>query len=1151
MRRSRHRHRLATLLCPAALGLGLFAAAGLLAQATAGFFPLVVTGTLVDERGAPAAGVEVVLRPYPSAWELDLHLLGEPDALPQPADRALSGPDGTFTLSAPGIGPYRLKMRPGLPAEGNAATIAPVYRDVLPLRAPLHLEPIELPDFHPLTVRALDAEGQPLEGALAFVDPGPEQREDPPYLEPHEQPERLFPDFDRAAARTGADGLARFLVPAREARVAVSAAGFAQARGTASGGRAAFRLDPAPGSVLRVRAPDGQPAFRAVVRAAGQPPVPLALTDERGEATLASSSGRRGAIEAETAAGAFGRSPLPRGSRQDGAANAALVDLALQPPAAVRGRIADAETGSAVPGAVVWLSSDPGRRTLADGAGGFGLAVPARPDDAGIGIAAGGYVSGAARIAAEELANARDISIGLVRAAPLGGWVVDAFDHPIAGANVHVEASGRGRFDAYMSGRTGRATSGPDGSFWIDNALHGSPYTLTAEAPTFASAQRELPAFARGAPVELLRIVLTGGRQPWGTVADLNGAPVAGAQVRLLWPPEDPDLPVDFDPYDAAPPATSNDRGEFEFPRVAPGPYGLALSHPDHIDLREDGVIVSSGEGYVDLGIFALTPGARIHGVVVDPNDRPVEGAEVLSSQRTRGLVNRQKRTAITDGDGRFRLGGLLPVLADVTASAPGYVSSVVESVRPATGEPIRMELTEGASLAGRVLEADGSPATRIEVALRLPFDEFRSASAGRPPTELFRNARTDRNGGFRFDDLVPATWTANAGDDTAWATLEVASLSPGERREIELRLSPSDRLTVFVTNRLGESVANASVRARPRPNDRFLAGGFGRTDAAGRAIVRISPGPATVEVEHPDLLDASREVEFLAGANELHVQLDAGGEISGVVRSGDGAPIAGATVEASEKLAGEDGGSEAAISLRRLRGILSPPTRTVSDLSGAFRLTGLEDGPYRLGARLAGYTEGEFPDAIEIDGQPVAGVEIVLEPGASIRGAVTGLDSAELASAEVQAWQGGLFRSASPGIDGAFELRELAPGAWRIAAVAGERRSTVQELNVSPGGPGAAVELRFEPGFRLSGQVLLAGEPVAGSFVQALLQGQERSRRTRTDHLGRFAIEGLEAGAYQLRFRHDLGTAEQPLDLRSDHYNLHVDLQPRPERPN
>ena len=91
--------------------------------------------------------------------------------------------------------------------------------------------------------------------------------------------------------------------------------------------------------------------------------------------------------------------------------------------------------------------------------------------------------------------------------------------------------SGRNGSGDLWTGRFGSGSTTP---------LHGNPYTLTAEAPAFASAQRELPAFARGAPVELLRIVLTGGRQPWGTVVDLNGAPVASAQVRLLWPPEDP-----------------------------------------------------------------------------------------------------------------------------------------------------------------------------------------------------------------------------------------------------------------------------------------------------------------------------------------------------------------------------------------------------------------------------------------------------------------------------------------------------------------------------------------------------------------------------------------------------------------------------------
>ena len=58
-----------------ALGLAGLAAPGLLAQPAADQ-PPTITGTVVDERGAPAADVEAVLRPYPSAYLVDLHLLG-------------------------------------------------------------------------------------------------------------------------------------------------------------------------------------------------------------------------------------------------------------------------------------------------------------------------------------------------------------------------------------------------------------------------------------------------------------------------------------------------------------------------------------------------------------------------------------------------------------------------------------------------------------------------------------------------------------------------------------------------------------------------------------------------------------------------------------------------------------------------------------------------------------------------------------------------------------------------------------------------------------------------------------------------------------------------------------------------------------------
>ena len=1111
--------------------------------------PLIVTGTLVDEGGVPSSGLEVVLRPYPSNYALDLYLLGERNTLPEAADHARSGPDGAFSLLVPAIGPYRLEIRPGPPAAKPALTVPRIYRDLLPLRLPLHLEPIELPDHHPLTVRVFEPDGRAIEGAFVFVYPTARQPEEPFYREDHEQPERLLVEFDGASTRTDADGLARFLVPATEARVTVSAPGFALRTGVATGDRAAFRLRPAPDVALRVHNPDGRPVHRAAIRTVGPRPVPLALTNEQGEAVIGNAADERAIFEVETASGAFARAVARNPTSRRDTSQSSIVEIQLQPPAAIPGRIADAETGIAVPEAVVWVRSDPGRSTVADGAGVFELAAPVRSGGLDIGVVAGGYTSATAKVTEELLQASRGVSIGLVAAAPLAGWVVDSFEHPVAGANIHIEPRGKGRFFGTRWGRSARATSRPDGSFSIDNALFGSTYRLTAEAPAFASVQHELPPLSRNSPATPIRIVLTKGRQPWGTVVDGERVPVAGAQVRLLWPPDNPEVGNSYGSRDAAQPANSKNRGEFEFPLVVPGPYDLHILHPEYLDLQAETVSVPHGGGYFDLGVFALTAGSEIHGVVVGPNANPVSGAEVSMRQRTQGL-SWQERAATTDGEGRFRLGGLAPAPTDVTVFADGYTPTVVESVRPATGEPITIEMAEGASVAGRVLKTDGTGATGIEVTLTLPAREVPRVARKVLGQDLFRRGRTDDDGRFRFDNVVPAKWTAEARDETSVATQEGIELTHGELREIELRLNAPDRLMVFVTNHLAEPVTDAEIRASPKGRSRKPA--IGDTDAGGRAILWVSPGPATVVVEHPELLNRSREVVIEPGVNELHVQLDTGWEISGTVRSIDGVPIPGVAVEASKQLTGEDGNNEVPVVLRRFGRILEPPAQALSDIAGGFRLAGLEGGRYRLVARLAGFTESELPNTIEINGQSIADVTLVLRPGASVQGLVTGLDRVALASAEVQAWQGVLFRRAKPGSDGSFELRALGAGTWQMAATTGERVSPMQEVPLEPGEQRALVELRFEMGFRLSGQVSVAGQPARGGFVSALPRGGQHPRRTRTDHQGRFEMEGLEAGPYDLAFRHVLGFKQvRQIDLQGNYHNVLVNLQPRQEPPN
>lgn len=254
------------------IGLAGLAAYGLGAQPSVDV-PLGVTGTLVDERGVATAGVEVVLRPYPSDYEIDLDLLGC-DALPPAVDRGQSDLDGSFSLRAPVPGPYRLEIRTTPPTESAEAVVALVYGDLVPLETPRVLEPNELPDRRLVAARVLDADGRPIEGALVVAIPTRSRSARQERSASGERPERLYPRFERAAASTDARSVARFLMPTAEANVAVSARGFGVETGATESGRATFVLTPDPGIRFRVRGPDGAPAPGVLLRSRSEARAP-------------------------------------------------------------------------------------------------------------------------------------------------------------------------------------------------------------------------------------------------------------------------------------------------------------------------------------------------------------------------------------------------------------------------------------------------------------------------------------------------------------------------------------------------------------------------------------------------------------------------------------------------------------------------------------------------------------------------------------------------------------------------------------------------------------------------------------------------------------------------------------------------------------
>ncbi|MCY3926658.1 MAG: carboxypeptidase regulatory-like domain-containing protein [Acidobacteria bacterium] len=1147
-----HLDMLRLLLC---LGLAGLAAGPLAAQPADS--PNIVTGAVVDDRGAPAADIEVVLRPHPSAFEADLYVLGHSDALPQAVDRTRSDVDGVFSLSPPAAGPYRLEFGRSRPPTDSVPAMPLVQGVIVPLKGSRVAETVDVPDRHPIAVRVLDSYDQPIAGALVVANPAVLT---PPrtaaamtrmardmsagnYSRPAEQ--HLFPTYHPSAARTDAEGIARFVMPNADATVLVSATGFVLGKGATRAGRLALRLEANPGIRLRVRGPTGAPVPGAVVRTAtardrrvnaGTPTArrtistpaalggfdtPLAITDENGEAIIGPTPGIETALEVEAADGGFAQVSLPAANPAESPDRHHIIDVRLEEPLRIPGRIVDAASGLPIHNAAIWVHLFPGHHAFSDPTGAFDLSTRPASRATRLQATATGFLPERVDISAADLSNREEVRIGLTPSAPLRGLVTDEAGQPVAGASIRAEPRGdgvRSRFS--LSSRP--ATSGSDGFFRVAEALYGHAYRLTAQAAGYATSALDLPPLEPGMAVDPVHLVLSKGRRVLGSVVDSDGNPVAEAEVSLLWPLDPSEFRSGFETPAGA--AATDGRGVFVLPDTGPGGYEILVGHADYAHRPPSQVEVPAGESDFDLGDFTLAAGGAVHGIVRDPDGEPVGGATIQAHERDR--FESPVRTATTDADGRFRLVGFSSDLADLGVQASGYPVHIEPDVRVDRDDPVVIELQPGASIDGRVLDHGGNGVSGVSVRLRIEFDFSRRSDPRLwDAVDGFPSRVTDQHGRFRFNGLAAGTWSAEASRGAEGAKLDGIELIPGGGREIELPLRTRDRLIVTVVTEVGEPVADARIRVET-PGERFPTGS-GRTDGSGRDVIDIDPGPATVQVSHTTLRDESRQVRLDPGDNEVRFQLRPGVELSGTVRSYDGAPLALATVEAETEYA---------------FGVESHDTNTVSDHNGAFRLTGLETRRYNLTARSPGYADGGPDEPIEIGDATVEGIEIVLEPETSIVGVVTGLSPSDLNQVEVSAWNWPRHRDATRGTDGNFSIQGIGPGTWEVTAIKGEWERTVERtVTIKRGMTEVFVELPFERGLRLSGRVVEDGAPLGGANLWV------GDASARADREGRFALEGLDPGPNQVTIsRPDFsGLQYQSIDLQTDLEDVRFELEP------
>lgn len=355
-----------------------------------------------------------------------------------------------------------------------------------------------------------------------------------------------------------------------------------------------------------------------------------------------------------------------------------------------------------------------------------------------------------------------------------------------------------------------------------------------------------------------------------------------------------------------------------------------------------------------------------------------------------------------------------------------------------ATAKAVPGAATTGPGLAGaRIAPASVSGTVRGEDGAAIPGAAVQLIRSGDDDSDYSVLAGDD--GAFTLRDVPAGEYRASASAVEFVPTAGVSlTLAPGEAGTVELVLKRGgNRVTGTVSDISGGPVAGAAVRFAPihgvlsvDTGESFAA----ITDPDGAFALNIADGHYVASASHLDYVARASRVELRAGERVVNFALAPGGVVEGRVLSVvDGAPVPGATVLFSrEALMTLPGGG--VMSTGGRRGV------RIADAQGTFRITGLESGVVRLGARGPGSASADQVTVGLGIGEQVSGVELLVDRARTIRGVVRVKDGAPVSGVQVMA-SGGMgevrIEALAPtDAAGGFVIEGVLPGAYRLEVV-------------------------------------------------------------------------------------------------------------------
>ncbi len=538
------------------------------------------------------------------------------------------------------------------------------------------------------------------------------------------------------------------------------------------------------------------------------------------------------------------------------------------------------------------------------------------------------------------------------------GRVVLAGDgKPVAGAEVRLLKNKT----YYGEPPTRRTTSDAKGEFTFTGvapgkygiwALHGDLASRTrmhgGDSVTVPDRGNAGPVVLKMQPAPSVRIKV---------VTQADGAPIAGARVRLVW------TDTERDHYTDA-------KGDVVLRALTPEEWHIEATAKGYAAVER--VVNLANDHSLPLE-FKLPPGGAVTGRVTTEAGQPLEGVGINAYVDGIGVPLGYVKS---DKEGRYRLDHLpvatglwlLAAKKDYLDARPTFLIAA-DKDRLARLDVAMKPRPRGGAVRGVVTDRQGKPIAGAEI-----------ANPGNS-SDRIRRARTDERGVFQLEDVYEdgALGPELIVKAKGFAPQRLAFRSgPADKpAELSVQLEPGHRIQGRLVNEAGKAIAGAQVYfAHGDRGGSIDFGGRTTTDADGRFRFDSLPEKTPFSFRAEGYSE-KRDIELpLDGAKEVVVTLSAPGVITGrVIDAATGKPVARFNVRVTFAADREEGDPLALLPSRRV-----DPGEDFASAKGEFVLRDLMAGmPLQVSILAPGYRRFVVRRAVAQPASVALPVEVAL----------------------------------------------------------------------------------------------------------------------------------------------------------------------------